>query len=123
MTRSELDGKLLTNVIDLRFVRRRQLNTKPPTRRMLCTKSFELLNSVNGRLALNYRPPGNVPSYDTVEKNLIIVWDIFMQDYRTINADSVSVLTIMPADESFWKYFNENLRGMSSSDKLAFMQS
>lgn len=123
MTRNELDNNLLTNVLDLRFVRRRPISTKPDTRRMLCTKSYELLNSINGRIALNYRPPANIPAYDIVSKNLIIVWDIFMQDYRTLPVESVNVLNTIPANEKFWTYFNENLRSMSSLDKIIFMQS
>lgn len=123
MTRGELDEKLLTNVIDLRFVRKRQVKTKGPTRRMLCTKSYELLGSVNGKSTLNYRPPASAPSYNLVEKNIVVVWDIFMQDYRTINADGVEILKVIPANEEFWKYFNSELRLMGAKEKMAFIRS
>lgn len=123
MTRTELENKLLTNVIDLRFVRRRPVAGKAPTRRILCTKSGDLLNSVNGRIALNYRAPSSPPDYDVKGKNLVTVWDIFMQDYRNISVEGVQVLNIIPANDEFWKYFNENLRSMTAANKLAFMGS
>ncbi|NBP16779.1 hypothetical protein EBU95_20730 [bacterium] len=104
MTKSELDSKLLTNVIDLRFVRRRPVAGLPATRRILCTKSADLLNSVEGKIHLNYRAPGSQPNFDPTTKNLITVWDIFMQDYRNINGDAFDVINQIPADETFWKY-------------------
>lgn len=122
MNRGELESKLLTNVIDLRFVRRRPVRGKALTRRMLCTKSAELLNSVNGRIALNYRPPANPPDFDPVSKNLIIVWDIFMQDYRNLSPEGVQILNVIPANNEFWVYFNKNLRSMSAQQKITFMQ-
>jgi hypothetical protein len=123
MQRSELDALLLNNVVDVRFKRRIPLFGRPGTRRMLCTKSASLLNSVNGRISLNYRPPKNVPAFNAAEKNLIIVWDIFMQDYRIISADSFTILKVIPATDEFWKYFNESLRKMSANDKLSYMES
>lgn len=123
MQRSELDALLLNNVVDVRFDRRRPIFGKPSTRRILCTKSLALLGSSNGRISLNYRPPRTVPKYDPVTKNVIIVWDIFMQNYRTINADSFVVLKVVPANDEFWKYFNETLRNMSANDKMVYMES
>ena len=123
MTSGELTSKLLTNVLDIRFVRRRPIKGKPLTRRILCTKSGELLNSLNGRMSLNYRPPANAPDYNPQQKGLVTVWDIFMQDYRNISPEGATILQEIPADESFWKYFNEKLRPMSAADKMSFMQS
>jgi len=123
MQRAELDALLLNNVVDVRFNRRRPIFGKPSTRRIFCTKSLELLGSVNGRISLNYRPPRTVPKYNPASKDLVIVWDIFMQDYRNISAESAVVLKVIPANDEFWKYFNESLRPMSANDKILYMES
>ena len=82
--RSQLLTLLKDNVCEVKFVRRVFKSGAPPTRRMLCTNSFTLLNSENGRLTLNFRPTSNFQDYNPAVKNLIIVWDIFMQNYRQI---------------------------------------
>ena len=92
----------------------------PPTRRMLCTNSFTLLNSENGRLTLNFRPTANFQDYNPATKNLIIVWDIFMQNYRQINCDNVELIQTIPANEDFWKYYVENLQDMTQEQKINF---
>ena len=73
---------LLNNVAEIKFLRRRPKFGGTATRRMLCTNSLSLLNSTEGRLALNYRRAINMPKFDPNAKNLVITWDIFMQDYR-----------------------------------------
>ena len=123
MTRSELDAILKNHVADVRFLRRLPRPGKPQTRRMLCTKSLELLGSPKGRAILNYRPPVGMPIYDPVEKNLIIVWDIFMQNYRQINCDQFSILNKLKDGDEFWAYFDKSLRAMSTSEKEMYMRS
>jgi hypothetical protein len=88
---------------------------------MLCTNSLALLNSTEGRLALNYKRAVNMPKYDPNAKNLIITWDIIMQDYRCINASACDLIQIIPANQTFWKYFNEKLAPLSAPQKIAFM--
>ena len=46
-----------------------------------------------------------------------------MQNYRNINADSFVVLKVVPANDEFWKYFNDTLRNMSANDKILYMES
>jgi len=88
---------------------------------MLCTGNLALLNSPEGRIALNFRPAYNRPRYNPDIKNLVITWDIFMQDYRNINMNACDVLTIVPVQD-FWKFFNERRLGvMSAADKMNFM--
>ena len=111
----------LSNVLELKFVRRILKPGFPPTRRMLCTGNLALLNSPEGRIALNFRPAYNRPKYNPDAKNLAITWDIFMQDYRNINANACDVLTIVPVQD-FWEFFNERRLGvMSVTDKINFM--
>ena len=114
---------LLSNVAEVKFTRRRQFPNLPPIRRMLCTNSMQLLGSVNGRIVLNYRPPTNVPNYNPAEKNLIITWDVLMQDFRTINVDSCELVKSYPANDEFWQVFNETFFPMSQQQKIHFMAS
>lgn len=118
-----LKNLLLSNVAEIKFFRKRLKPGSPPTRRMLCTNSLALLNSVEGRLALNYRRAINQPKFDPTQKNLIITWDIFMQDYRCINMVACDLIQVIPANKEFWKYFNERLAGMSAAQKISYMNS
>ena len=121
--RSALDSILLANVVDLRFARRIPKSGFPATRRILCTKSYNLLNSTNGRITLNYTPPRGPHKVNEAADNLLVVWDILMQGYRNINMNQANLITQYPADDSFWTYFNESVYPMSANQKLAFMNS
>ena len=121
--RTTLDRILLQNVCEIRFVRRLPKPGSPPTRRMLCTKSYELLNSTNGRITLNYRPPRIPVQVNEAAENLVIAWDILMQDYRAISMNQCDLLNQYPATEEFWSYFNENIYPMSAEQKIKFMNS
>jgi hypothetical protein len=90
------------------------------TRRMLCTNSFTLLNSQNGRLTLNFRPTARFQDYDPAVKNLIIVWDIFMQNYRQINCDNVDLVQTIPANDEFWEYYTARLQNLTPQEKINF---
>jgi len=121
VSRQQLISILKDNVCEVKFFRKVFKPGFPETRRMLCTNSFALLNSVNGRLTLNYKPTSKLPHYDPTIKNLIITWDIFMQDYRQINFNQgVNLLKTIPANEEFWEYFNKNLAGLTPQEKLNF---
>jgi hypothetical protein len=112
---------LLSNVVEIKFYRRRLKLGSAPTRRMLCTNSLSLLNSTEGRLALNYRRAINMPKFDPNAKDLIITWDIIMQDYRCINMTACDLIQVIPANQLFWKFFNEKLAGLSAPQKISFM--
>tara|TARA_Y100000310_G_C20551446_1_gene748299 strand:+ start:34 stop:411 length:378 start_codon:yes stop_codon:yes gene_type:complete len=116
-----LKSVLQQNVAEVKFVRRKPKPGDPPERRMLCTNSGHLLNSQKGRTALRYSSPKSGPDYNPNMKNLIITWDIFMQDYRTINVDKCQLISIIPADDTFWEYFTEKLTAMTPQQKIAFM--
>jgi hypothetical protein len=120
--RAALDSLLLNNVCEIRFVRRRPRAGDGPTRRMLCTKSFDLLNSVNGRTTLNYAPPKGPAKINEAAENVLVVWDILMQSYRTISMNSCDLIQQIPNND-FWEYFNENIYPMSPEQKYNFMNS
>jgi len=109
------------NVTEIKFFRRRPKPGYPPTRRMLCTTSFSLLNSTEGRLTLNYKPTSRPPRFNPAQKDLLIVWDIFMQDYRCVNATACNLIATIPANKEFWKYFSTKLFKLTSQQKIAFM--
>ena len=118
---SNLKSMLLSNVCEVKFARRNPKPGRPASRRMLCTNNVQLLNSVEGRTVLNYRPPRQAPEYNPNQENLIITWDILMQDFRTINCDTVDLITTLEADETFWVYIHEKIAPMSAGEKMAFM--
>lgn len=118
-----LKNLLQTNVVEIKFNRRRLKPGAGLTRRMLCTNSLALLSSPEGRLALNYRRAVNLPRFNPDAKDLIITWDIFMQDYRCINMTACDIIQIIPANKTFWKYFNERLAGLSAPQKTTLMYS
>jgi hypothetical protein len=90
---------------------------------MLCTNAQTVLNSVDGRVTLNYKPAVRGLRYNPDQKNIVIVWDIFMQDYRCVSCDSCDLITSIPAGPTFWKYFRENLAKMTTAQKVAYMDS
>ena len=118
-----LNNLLLNNVLDIRFIRRNPKPGKPGTRRILCTKSFDLLNSTNGRIVLNYRPPKAGKQFNENVEDACVVWDILMQDYRVIPADTAVVLEEIPANQEFWTYFNNKIYNLSTQQKMLFMES
>jgi len=123
MQQASLHQQLLTNVLEVRFVRRTQKQSALPTRRMWCTNSVDILNSLNGKAILGYVAPLTVPKYNPASNDVVITWDILMQDFRCIPADTCNVLQTIPATEEFWKYFNENIYIMSTQQKIDFMNS
>ena len=115
-----LQQLLQSNVCDIRFSRRRNKAGAAATRRMICTLDESLLNSTEGRITLNYRPAKGGLRYNPSHINLLIAWDVLMQDYRNINMDSCEVIEEIPTDK-FWEYFHQRLGGMSPAAKLGFM--
>jgi hypothetical protein len=76
-----------------------------------------------GQRVLNYTAPTGRLPYNAASKNLLIVWDIFYQNYRAVNCndcDLVAVIKSTPADD-FWKYFQEKISSMSGNNKAQFM--
>jgi hypothetical protein len=116
-----LDKLLLDNVLDVRFVRRHKIQGKSSTRRMLCTKSYPLLASTNGKIVLNYQPPKGGHKFNESKQNACIVWDILMQNYRVVSAETAVVINQYPADSTFWEFFNKNIYVMSQQEKINFM--
>lgn len=91
---------------------------------MLCTKDLRLLLSTPGKTVLNYVPPTSNLRYDPAAKNLVVAWDIFLQNWRMINCndvDAIAVIKTSPDPSDFWKYFYERIANMSSQQKQRFI--
>jgi hypothetical protein len=118
-----LQSLLETNVLEVKFTRRRPKESLPGTRRMLCTNSSQLLVSENGLSILHYQPAGGGLKYNAQLYNIVVAWDILKQDYRCISADDCELVTQLPADDTFWEYFNETILPMTPEEKINFMNS
>jgi len=112
------------NVVELKFVRRNKMRI-PSTRRMLCTLDSTLLNSTLGKEILNFKPPRFAPKYNAATRGLLVVWDIIMQDWRAVPADSCEIVvridTSTNNQKNFWDYYDKVLRKMTASQKKSFM--
>jgi len=115
---------LKTNAAELRFRRRIEKPGFQDYRRILCTTDRRLLLSVPGKEVLNYVVPSGSLKYNPAAKNLVVVWDIFLQTHRMINCNDVDVISVIntsPDPAEFWKYFYERLANMSATQKAQFM--
>lgn len=90
---------------------------------MVCTNANRVLLSPYGRISLNYAPPKGAPRFNPAEKNIAIVWDVLMQDYRAVSCESCDLIATIPATDQFWEYFRNELLPMTSGQKTAFMNS
>ena len=118
-----LASLLQANVVELKFVRRHPVQNRPVTRRMLASLNSAILDSDLGKKVLNFKPPTRSPSYNASQYNLLTVFDIFMQDWRSIPTDKVEVIRVLPSDpvSDFWEYFFSTIVNMTASQKAAFM--
>lgn len=123
LRRTELQRLLQNNVCDILIVRRRpeRAQGRPEMRQMLCTNSMELLRSENGLRTLNYHGSLEPKKIDEGFHNVVVTWDIFMQDYRNVSMNMCYLVQKMPADDSFWQFFNEKIYPMSANEKMRYM--
>ena len=120
---ANLKSLLQNNICEIKFLRKRPKLGSSPYRRMVCTNANQLLLSPDGRLTLNYSPPKGAPRFNQMAKNVVVAWDVLMQDYRAVSCDSCDLIATIPASEEFWTYFREELLPMSAGQKTAFMNS
>ena len=114
---------LENNVLEIKFKRRRPKAGSPATRRMLCTNSPVVLQSSTGRQTLHYKTATGTPNYSPTAKNLVIAWDIFKQDYRSISGDNIEVINTIPISgdgKEFWQYFADTIHPMTAQQKASF---
>jgi len=119
--RTELDRLLKNNVCEILFIRRRPERApgRPFMRKMVCSNCTEILNSENGIRSLNFRLPKGPKQLNEAIHNIVVAWDLFMQDYRNISMDQCFLIQTIPP-ETFWEYFNKVIYPMSASEKMTY---
>lgn len=117
---SALLDTLLKNVLYIEFNPRHPHSWTNQPRRMICSNSDMLLDSVEGKMILNWHRPKNVPKFKPVEKDLVVTWDILWQDFRMIPADAVVITRQIPIEE-FMPIFYKEIYPMSQKQKVEFM--
>lgn len=127
--RIELARLLQQTACEIIFERRRpeRAPDRPHIRRMLCTNSEDIFrhteNGIGGANVLNFHYPYTARRLDERKHNIVVVWDIFMQDYRNVSMENCHVRQIIPDNDTFWKYYNDVLSKMSPQQKMDFMDS
>ena len=125
--RGELKNLLFSNACEIIFVRRRPERApgRPEVRRMLCTISPNLQKPIDPRriTAMNFRNPKTSRRLDEVKHNIVVVWDIILQDYRNVSMDTCYLRQTIPDDETFWKYYDDVLFKLDQDQKLNFIDS
>ncbi len=114
------------NVVEIKFFRRKPKKHQGPFRRLLGTNDLKLLNSSPGHIALNYKAPIHPPLFNASAKNLLLIWDLLMQEYRLVSCDNCELIAVIPTDPDpaqFWQYFATSLQNMTAQQKTAFMNS
>jgi len=120
--RTEFKRLCTSHVCEIMFVRRRPERApgRPLIRRMICTNSTHILNTIKGRTQLQFRFPKTSFRIDERKHNVVCVWDIFMKDYRNVSMESCFLLRKTPKEE-FWQYWDEALSFMDQQDMIQFM--
>jgi len=124
---ADLRDLFATHVVEV--IAKRRMSPQPwqgLTRRFICTNSYPLLNSIEGKVVFHFRAPSNVPRYNAAAYNLLTVFDLYMQDYRCINLDDYRILGAIPVRTEeeiamFWQYFNSVMSKQSATEKLKKM--
>lgn len=134
VSRNTLLQILSNNVCELKFLRKHNKQGFPNTRRMLCTRAIEnlynknlnFLDSPAGREILHFKRPPKQPvlrpgmTYDWMQKSeLLMVWDIFRQDWRVINCQECDLIWTIDTLQ-FWPVFNLILKKMTPQQKIEF---
>lgn len=136
ISRDGLKGLLFNRVVELKFQRRHPTQDSK-TRRMFCIGAYpnihtnEFLATIGAQSAFRFRYPKGSPPfppqpyYNPDRKNLVITWDIMMQNYRCITVNRCNIIKTWPVRnqeeiDAFWGFFNEVVAPMSVQEKIEF---
>lgn len=129
--RIEFKKLAYSNVCEIVYVRRRPERApsppRPEIRRMICAVAGintynPILTDQQGFNVLGFHYPRTGRRLDEVKHDIVVVWDIIMQDYRNVSMEECYLRQIVPND-AFWQYFRETLSNLSSDQKRQFIDS
>jgi len=116
--------------------KRRHPTAASATCRLFCVGCYPLfqdnyfLNTLGAKNAFYNRPKGAppyhpTPYYNPDNKNLVITYSIFDQDYRSINVQNANLIRAFPVNnkeniKKFWDYFNTKIVKMSIQERTDF---
>ncbi len=128
MTNYQFQNYLRNNVVEAYVSRRHKKNGWSPTRGIYATANKNILNSLEGLRAFGFVPPGGIGmSYDPMEKNCVVAWDIFKGDFRVFSmTKGANIKNAYPVNNKvnilkFWDHFTNYVLLLSPEDKLRFM--
>ena len=121
-----LQGLFASHIVELVAVRRHYKPGKGQIRAFFATNSRVLLNGIAGKTAFGFQQPTNPPPYNAKAHNLFITYDLFMQNWRSINLNNYAIREVLPLKtkediQNFWGYFAYILKPMTAQEKTTFM--
>jgi hypothetical protein len=117
------------NVLEVVFKRRIKPQKKVvghlrPTRRMLCTSNWKLINSPLTKDLFNWKgnPKSERGYYWYKNRNLVIVWSLTDLDWRMVNLNEWEVVAYIPVSNllqktEFIEFYRESIERMSDYKK------
>jgi hypothetical protein len=136
ISKDALKQVLFQHVVEIKFLRKHP-NKTSSYRRMFCVGAFpnfqnnafllaeDTMARFNFTLPKGSSPYPPVPYFNPDHKNLVITWDIFMQNYRCINVRNCNLVSSFRVESkediaNFWKYFDDKITGMGTQDIMDF---
>jgi len=122
--RAKLNSLLQRGACEIIFLRRdtKKIHGGQVTRKMVCSNCNEILNTENGIRSLNFKRPRGAKKINESLHDVVVVWDILMQDYRNVSMENCFLISEMEPDQ-FWQFYNETLLPMTPKGKLQYMNS
>ena len=121
------------NVVELKFLRRLPIPPDKPvghakkTRRMLATNNWNFIKAPIVRNMLEWKPPKRPPrgSQWYKQRNLVIVWDMLLKDWRMINLKDWKIIATTPIDSLLDKgrfiwFYKNKIDKMSDIERKQF---
>jgi hypothetical protein len=135
ISREGLKKLLYNHCVEIKYQRRHPL-VDSATCRLFCVGSYPtfqsspFLASMGAQNAFYRYPKGKAPYppkpfYNPDDKNLVLTFSIFDQNYRSISINRANVIRAFPVDtkeniKNFWEYFNTKIAKMSIQERIDF---
>lgn len=119
---------LQTHVVELRFTRRHPRGNAT-SRKMVCTANWRFLSSVFTRWFFKWNTPKSRRGVSWYKRrNLIIVWDLMVQNFRIIPVGDIRFVsaykcTSLMEKGRFLLFYRNNIRNINSVQEEKYFQS